>query len=329
LISKEPFVFYEGALGIANGIPWLLHFFDELLYSDSQIHVKVAGFGKEEEKITLETMKNLFFLLLITAAVSAQAGTKAASTLIYDQNNGEILTCDNCNVPRPIASLTKIMTALVALEHNSDFSKPVFVGQGSKIPPGINTRGDLFTAMLVRSDNKAAELLAEDYPGGRKAFIRAMNAKARSLGMEFTRFVDPSGLGSGNIANIGEINNLIKVASLQPIIADTSVLPQVEIKNKKYKVLLDNTNKMLLAEFHEIKFSKTGFTNASGWSVGMILERQGQRFIVIVLGARDKVERYNLAKDMIQERFADIEHTETLEQKDISIWDKILKKIFN
>jgi D-alanyl-D-alanine endopeptidase (penicillin-binding protein 7) len=178
--------------------------------------------------------------------------------------------------------------------------------------------------MLIRSDNQAAELLARSYPGGRKAFIKAMNERAQSLGMTSTQFVDPSGLSSGNISSVGEIATMIQVASLQPIIADTSVLRQVEIKNKKYRVLLDNTNKMLLADFSEIKFSKTGFTNASGWSVGMILERQGQRFVVVVLGAKTKEERYNLAKDLIKRHFADIEYHIEQEKQNRSYWQNLL-----
>jgi D-alanyl-D-alanine endopeptidase (penicillin-binding protein 7) len=265
---------------------------------------------------------SLFFL---SASVHANKG---ASTYIYNETRDEIVACDNCNVPRPVASLTKVMTALVALEHDSDLSKPVRVGAGSKIPPGIVTRGDLFAAMLVRSDNKASELLAEDYPGGRRAFIRAMNERARSLELGFTRFTDPSGLSSGNVAKVGEIGTLIRVAALQPLIADTSVLPQVEIKNKRYKVLLDNTNKMLLADFDEIKFSKTGFTSASGWSVGVILERQGQRFVVVVLGARNKAERYELARKMIHRHFADIEHTVALEQENVGFWQRIMERVF-
>jgi len=279
--------------------------------------------GREAQDLE---MKSLVFAVMLITALPTLA--RSASTYIYDESRGEIIVCNNCNVPRPIASLTKVMTALVALEHDSDLSKPVRVGTGSKIPPGITTRGDLFSAMLVRSDNKAAEILAEQYPGGRKAFIRAMNVRARGLGMGFTRFTDPSGLSAGNIASIGEVADLIRVAALQPIIADTSVLPQVEVKNKRYKVLLENTNRMLLADFDEIKFSKTGFTGASGWSVGMILERQGRRFVVVVLGARDKQERYNLAKKIIHQHFAEIEHTITLEQQDISMWQKIINKMF-
>jgi D-alanyl-D-alanine endopeptidase (penicillin-binding protein 7) len=259
---------------------------------------------------------------------SQVAMAKGPSTLVYDYSKDDIVHCYECNIPRPIASLTKVMTALIALEYDSNLSKPVRVGAGSKIPPGISTRGDLFAAMLVRSDNRASELLAQDYPGGRKAFIAAMNRKARSLGMEFTKFADPSGLSAGNIAKIGEIATLVKVAALQPIIADTSVLPQVEVKNKKYKVLLDNTNKMLIADFNEIKFSKTGFTGAAGWNVAMILERDDSRFLVIVLGARDKVERYNLAKNMIHKHFAEIEYTKHLEQKEISMWQKIIDRMF-
>ena len=266
----------------------------------------------------------LVFLTLLTGSAYA----RQPSTLIYDLSREQIIECRECNVPRPIASLTKVMTALVALEHDSDFSKPVRVSAG-KLPPGIVTRGDLFTAMLVRSDNYSADLLAEQYPGGRKAFIRAMNDRARSLGMYYTKFADPSGLSSRNISTIGEVATMIKVAALQPIIADTSVLDQVEIRNKRYKVLLDNTNRMLLADFNEIKFSKTGFTTPSGWSVGMILERHDSRFLVIVIGARDKQHRYNLAKEMIHRHFAEIEHIIAIEQKDISMWKKIQKMFFD
>jgi D-alanyl-D-alanine endopeptidase (penicillin-binding protein 7) len=271
-------------------------------------------------------INKLIFAGMLMFSASATA-SRPPSTYVYDQSRGEIVECRECNVPRPVASLTKVMTALIALEYDSDLSKPVRVGAGSKIPPGITTRGDLFAAMLVRSDNKASELLAEDYPGGRKAFIRAMNAKAKSLGMDFTKFVDASGLSAGNIAKIGEMATLIQVAALQPIIADTSILTQVEVKNKQYKVLLDNTNKLLLADFDEIKFSKTGFTGAAGWNVAMILERQGKRFVVIVLGARDKVERYNLAKSLIHRHFAEIEH-EIAQEKNKTFWQRITERLF-
>lgn len=249
-------------------------------------------------------IKNLICSLLLLTNGYAYAST---STWVYNDTKGDIISCSECNRSRPIASLTKLMTAIVALEHDSDMSRPIKIGAGSKIPPGITTRGDLFAAMLVRSDNKASEILANDYPGGRKAFIRAMNQKAKQLDMTAARFVDPSGLSAGNVATIGEVSTLVQVAATQPIIADTSVLKQVEVKNRKYRVILDNTNKMLLADFDSIKISKTGYTSASGWSLAVILEHQGQRFVVIVLGAESKEKRYELAKNLIQKHHKDIE----------------------
>lgn len=249
-------------------------------------------------------MNYIVFILasLITGSVGA-----STSTWVYNDTKGEIISCSEGNRSRPIASLTKLMTAIIALEHDSDMSRPVKIGAGSKIPPGITTRGDLFAAMLVRSDNKASEILAEQYPGGRKAFIKAMNQKAKQLQMTSAKFVDASGLSSGNVATIGEVSTLVQVAATQPIIADSSVLKQVEVKNQKYKVILDNTNKMLLADYDSIKISKTGYTNAAGWSLAVIMEHQGQRFVVIVLGAENKEKRYNLAKNLIQKHHKDIE----------------------
>jgi len=264
---------------------------------------------------------------ILALLISLPVIARQPSTWIYNETTNSFIA-DNSNITRPIASLTKVMTALVALEHDSNMDRKIFVGKGSKLPPGLNTRGDVFSAMLVRSDNRASEILAEDYPGGRKAFIRAMNRRAEQLGMTATRFVDPSGLSAGNVSNVGSVAAMLQVAALQPIIADISVLPQVEINNKKYKVLLDNTNKMLIADFDEIKMSKTGFTNASGWSVGMILERQGQRFVVVVLGAQTKEQRYMLAKKLIQRHFAEIEYTKHIEQKEISLWQKAINKMF-
>jgi D-alanyl-D-alanine endopeptidase (penicillin-binding protein 7) len=275
-------------------------------------------------------MKKIFLLILVWVSSQANA-SKPASTFVFDESKNDVITASEANIPRPIASLTKIMTALVALEYDSNMDRMMKVSGGSKLPPGYNSRGDVFTSMLVRSDNRAAEILAEDYPGGRKAFIKAMNQKAQNLQMYSTRYTDPSGLSSGNVATVGEVAMLIQIAALQPILADTSILRQVEIRNRKYKVLLDNTNRALLARFDEIKFSKTGFTNAAGWNVGMIIERQGKRFVVVILGAKSKEHRYNLAKSLIEKHFADIEfeiEQEKKEEENKSLYQKIIDRVY-
>jgi len=275
-------------------------------------------------------MKYLVFFLILF--VSASVYARPPSTWVYNETKKELISSSDSNITRPIASLTKLMTAMVALDYDGDLSKKIFVGSGSKLPKGMNTRGDLITALLVRSDNQASEILAQNYPGGRKAFIQAMNRKAEMIGMNYTKFVDPSGLSSGNISNVGSIANMLQVASLYPIIAEVSVLPQAEIRNRKYRVVLDNTNKMLLADFEEIKLGKTGFTNASGWSVGMVLEKHEQRFIVVVLGARTREQRYDLAKKLAQSYLNEIEIDIAQKQErqynnnedlDKSVWDKM------
>lgn len=267
----------------------------------------------------------IFFVILIAISNTVFA---APSTWVYNETKNELLAADESNTRRSIASITKLMTALVAIDHNSDMTAQMKIGKGSRLPPGITQRGDLFTAMLVRSDNQAAEFLAQDYPGGRKAFIVAMNNKAKNLGMDHATFVDPSGLMSGNVATIGDVATLVKAASQHPIISNISILQQVEIDKKKYKVVLENTNRMLLASFDEIKISKTGFTSSAGWCVAMVLEKYGQRIVVVVLGAKSKDQRYNIAKDLIKSHLADLEYKIEQEQNKKSLIQKLLEGVY-
>ncbi len=274
-------------------------------------------------------MRFLSFLFVLLISVNAHA-KKYASTFVFDESKDDVVSASEANVTRPIASLTKVMTAIVALEYDANMNREMKIAGGSRLPAGVNLRGDVFTAMLVRSDNQAAEILASDYPGGRKAFIKAMNKKADELGMFSARFVDPSGLSSSNVATVGEVATMIRVAALQPILSDTSILQHVEIKKKKYKVILDNTNKKLLASFDEIKFSKTGFTNPAGWCVAMVIEKHGKRFVVVVLGANDKNHRYDLAKKLIEKHFSLIEQNIEEEKKyeEQSFWKKLLESLW-
>ena len=166
-------------------------------------------------------------------------------------------------------------------------------------------------AMLIRSDNRSAEALAADYPGGQKAFVRAMNAKAKSLGMNFARFVDASGLNSGNMATAGEVAEMVKASALYPFIVQTSVQKQalfeLNLKQRVRTIVLDNTNKPLLFEFDEIVISKTGFTSAAGWCVALMVEKNKRNFVVVVLGARTKQERFDIARKIVYNQLQDIE----------------------
>ena len=139
-------------------------------------------------------MIRLIFLLVLCG--SAWSKPLPQSVLLYNETTGHHLIETNPNTVRPIASITKIMTAMVALDYDLDLQRPLkLVGKAKGVlPRGTWTRGEILQAMLVRSDNDAAETLAADYPGGRTAFLAAMNLKADLLGMPHANFSDVSGL---------------------------------------------------------------------------------------------------------------------------------------
>ena len=199
------------------------------------------------------------------------------------------------------------MTAMVSLDYDGNLERKIMLPGSVRLPKGEYTRNDLMNAMLVRSDNGAAEAIAADYPGGRKGFIAAMNSKANQIGMVNTKFVDPSGLGAGNLSNVASVAVMIQVAALYPFIKETSIQKETKVEKRRFTIVMDNTNRPLLMDFDEIVLSKTGFTSAAGWNVGLVVEKHDQRFSVVVLGASNKEQRYNLTKKIIKDYFKDIE----------------------
>ena len=244
--------------------------------------------------------------LLIATAMLISAGAQAApSVWVYNQTLDTIVLNQNSNVARPIASITKLMTAIVALDHDSDLARKIKLSNraGSYLPPGQYTRRQLFDAMLVRSDNAAAETLAQDYPGGRVAFLRAMNRRAAGLGMTSTRFQDPSGLSRNNTGTAGDMGTLVIAAGTYPLIREISVQRQVHIeshfKQRIRIIALPNTNQPVLFSFDSIQVSKTGFTNAAGWCVALLVKKNKQTFAVVVLGSENKAQRLDTVRDLM------------------------------
>jgi D-alanyl-D-alanine endopeptidase (penicillin-binding protein 7) len=270
----------------------------------------------------------LKYLFIISMLIFSPVEARQTSTLIYNETLGETVHGENLNITRPIASLTKLMTAMVSLDYDGNLQRKIPMPGSNKIPAGNYTREELMTAMLVRSDNGAAEALAADYPGGRKAFIRAMNRKAEKIGMTFTKFADPSGLSSQNLSNVGAVGIMLQVSVLYPFIRESSIQKEISIESRKRTIILDNTNKPLLYDFDEIIMSKTGFTNSSGWSVGLVVEKYGQRFSVVVLGAETKNQRYEITRNLIQNYFDQLAATKLDNEgkrsyNNTSIWDRI------
>lgn len=247
------------------------------------------------------------FLFLILLCGSAWAKTVPQSVLLYNTETGHTLIQENVDQVRPIASLTKLMTAMVALDYSTDLDRPLkSVGKvWGVLPRGTWTRGELLQAMLVRSDNNAAETLAEDYPGGRTAFIEAMNAKARLLEMPDANFSDASGLDNRNVTTILGVKRLLLASATYPLIKQISTKKEASfqqiIKNKIRTIELQNTNQQLLFEFNNILLTKTGLTTPAGWCLGMLVEKNSQRYIVVVLGAKTKLDRYNKIKSIMEQ----------------------------
>ena len=236
----------------------------------------------------------LLFLVLCTNAVASP------SVLHYDADKQVYKHSKDIDQVRPIASVTKLMTAIVSLNSMVNVNEELMLSKRarsvkSSLPKQKYRRLDLLSAMLVRSDNGAAETLAENYPGGREAFIREMNMTAKSLAMYNTSFSDPTGLSNQNTSTAVDVAKMVSSAGGYGLIRQLSVKKQIEIetkyKKKIRKIILPNTNRPILVEFDDVIVSKTGFTNPAGYCVALLVQKKNSKDIIVILGANNKIER--------------------------------------
>lgn len=247
-------------------------------------------------------------LLLLLVLVSGSVLAKTQSVLVYDTADQSVQYNVNADEQRPMASITKLMTAVVALDSDWNLDRRVMLETqvGSRLPRQTYTRRELLMAMLVKSDNAAAESLAKDFPGGRDAFMAEMNARAFKIGMWQTRFDDASGLSSLNVSTARDLAILVSEAYRYDFIRNVSVRTQVSVETNGKKrirlVNLNNTNTATLTRFKNILVSKTGFTNPAGFCMALMVEDSGRPYAVIVLGALDKFKRLATVSDVISNR---------------------------
>jgi len=238
-------------------------------------------------------MKHFLTALLFLFLISAQA---TPATLVYDMSSGRIVSQQGDDTQRPIASLSKIMTAMVVLDSTTSLSELLTINNrrvATQLPQREYSRLELLHAMLIQSDNAAAETLAENHPGGRSVFMSAMNSKAAAIDMPNTQFIDPSGLSVFNVSTTREVGVMFVAANQYELIRSISTLKEVQLpaQKKKRAVSFVNTNFNILTQFKDIVVSKTGFTNSAGFCMGLILNRQGHEFVVVVLGEKNKAHR--------------------------------------
>ena len=235
-------------------------------------------------------------ILILFALASASVFAKEPSVMHMDVSKNKIEYNHKISDVRPLASITKLMTAMVSLDYDDDLNRMVELKPlaSTSLPKRKYSRNDLFHAMLIRSDNGAAETIASDYPGGRKSFIEAMNRKALQIGMLSTYFKDPTGLSVQNTSTATDITNMVIAASYYSVIRETSIKKQALFETKYKKrirtIALKNTNQPLLFEFDQIIISKTGFTNPAGWCVALMVEKKEK--VEREEGMVDKVSRW-------------------------------------
>lgn len=243
-------------------------------------------------------------IILIIATALGCLTAQADSALLYNVSQNRVEMARNADQVRSIASITKLMTAMVTLDYDKDLSRRLILSKqgGTSLPRQEYTREQLLNAMLIKSDNAAAETLANDYPGGRTAFIARMNHQATLWGMNHTNFVDPSGLGVFNTSTVRDVANIVHTASGYWFIRETSNKKQVALETKYKKKIrtinLSHTSGQLLFTFDNVLISKTGLTSAAGWCVGMLAEQNGTQYIVVVLGSKNKKERLNAVNEI-------------------------------
>ena len=219
----------------------------------------------------------------------------ATSYAVVDLNTGTILKERNSEEVRSIASITKIMTAMVILDAGTDLTELIKVerinGIRSRLQNGLNVpKSTLLHITLMSSDNLASKLLAKHYPGGEGAFIVKMNEKAQSLGMTHTQFTDPTGLLDTNISTAQDLIKLISHASTYETILkySTSDHISIEIPGKKRSTLVNYvTTNQLVKKYKDIIISKTGWIQKSGGCLIMLVQGQDHKRAIIVLNSRN------------------------------------------
>jgi D-alanyl-D-alanine endopeptidase (penicillin-binding protein 7) len=223
-------------------------------------------------------MKKLFLILLVVALPAFGQKVTATNWLVAD-GDGRIIESRGAEEQRSIASITKLVTAMVVLDANQDLDE--------YIKP--YTRKELLQLMLIKSDNRAAEVLCENYPLGRSSCIAAMNLKVWKLGLANTKFVDPSGLNIMNISTANELVPLVLEASKYPEIVEASHTAQVKIQKKKSYFTFNNTNPLVATK--EFIISKTGYIRASGGCIVAMVETKIGRRIVVLLNSKNTYTR--------------------------------------
>jgi D-alanyl-D-alanine endopeptidase (penicillin-binding protein 7) len=225
---------------------------------------------------------------------------RSASALVLDQS-GNVIYSKDVDTVRPIASITKLMTAMVILDAGLDLDEKITITKadrdliqmtGSRLEYGASlSRRDMILISVMASENRAATALGRTYPGGTAAFVDAMNAKARLLGMGHSRFADPAGLRVENTSTASDLARMVRAAENYALIHKASTTTRIEVRPYKSKgpLVYGNTNRLLKNASWDIDLSKTGYLNESGRCLVMKATIEGEPVSIVLLNSFGKL----------------------------------------
>ena len=226
---------------------------------------------------------------------------KSNVALVLDQSTSQVLFEKNSNISLPIASITKLMTGLIVVESRQNKDEILQItsedidrekNSGSRLAVGTQlSRASLLHLALMSSENRAASALGRNYPGGLPAFVAAMNAKARTLGMQDTHFVDSSGLSSRNVASAHDLVKLVAAAQNYPILGQYSTAPESMVASGGRTLQYRNTNQLVRNPSWEIGLQKTGYIAEAGRCLVMQTVIEGRSIVMVFLDSKGKLSR--------------------------------------
>jgi serine-type D-Ala-D-Ala endopeptidase (penicillin-binding protein 7) len=270
-------------------------------YSRSAARARRARLARARAAARIRSMREAMTPQFKTDASGAVVpDIRAAAAIVLNPETGEVLFAENAQDKRSIASITKVMTAVVFLEDNPDLSQEYVIDRGDVraasttfLRAGERVRGeDLLHLTLIASDNAAARALARNSHGGTTDFVDRMNQKALELGLENTAFTDPSGLHAENVSSAFDLSRLIAFAASDERIGPVMRKADYTVSTSRRTVTVHNTNRLLGGEM-DVRGGKTGFIYKAGYCLATLLKLpQGDQVAVVVLGARNNALRF-------------------------------------
>ncbi len=271
--------------------------------------MRPVNFERDEMNSRLRHLAGILgFMVCMTSAASqsvptfiAEPALKSSAVLVLDESNNKILFSRNADEAVPIASITKLMTALVVLEADQDLDEVIAITRAdanlertnvSRLAVGTKLkRGELMHLALMSSENRAAHALGRNYPGGLVEAVRAMNAKAQELGMTRSKFVEPTGLSSLNVSTPGDLGKLVNAASHNATINRYSTDESHVFTVGKHKLEFRSTDSLTRNSAWDIVLQKTGYIKEAGRCLVMKARISGRNVVIVLLNSYGKYTR--------------------------------------